>query len=102
MRLHNPEKPALWLLCMALICGAISPMFLYVGLSFGGIGGHGGDWTVWTIGLGFYFTAWALIAGSVSFSLITLRQGKTLKWWSIFSIFLLIAASILGIWGLQG
>lgn len=96
------ERPALYLLFVALVFGAMSPVLLYIGLNLGGVGGHGGDWTVWAIGLGCFFASWACLTASVTLSFLCFHRGVRLKWWSIIAAFIFVLVSILGVWALRG
>ena len=102
MQAARLEKLVFYLFVIAIGCGSASPVMLYIGMAYGGVGGHGGDWTVWIIGLAAFFSSWALMAASVAISLFNLKRGIAMRWWSVLAIGLLICMSVVGAWGLGG
>ncbi len=102
MQTSSLQKLVLRLILIAIACGLASPVILYVGMRYGGIGGHGGDWTVWLAGLCAFFTSWFVMAASVAISFVGITKGIPMRWWSVVATGLLIGMSILGVWGLGG
>lgn len=96
------RKLSFRLFLMSNLLGLLTPGILFVGMALGGIGGHGGDWTVWYIGLISWAVALFLLFLSCVFGIRSWVGDRKPAYWVIPGILLLLAFGLLGLWGLQG
>lgn len=91
-----------WLYAASHALGGLAFGCLVVGLALGGGGCGGGTWAVWLVGLGVSGLAYVTLLASLICATIDLFRLGIWKWWYPVSLITWIAATVLGLWGLQG
>lgn len=84
----------------ALVTGMLAGFTLLFGLAASG-GGHG-TYVPWYIGLVLFALTWISLLLSVAIEYRRRAAGLPVRWWFGGVLLLLVLATIVGLWGLQG
>jgi hypothetical protein len=89
-----------WMLILATILVPLTMGVLLIG--FGMVGAGHGTYTVWFFGLGLCWVCWLALVGSACFGIVAFLQSRKLTASTVIAVTLVILATLIGLWGLQG
>ncbi len=88
------------MLILATILVPLTMGVLLIG--FGMVGAGHGTYTVWFFGLGLCWVCWLALVGSACFGIVAFLQSRKLTASTVIAVTLVILATLIGLWGLQG